>query len=185
MFANYFVSPFRVQQLLDGPEGRLLEGFAEYLYCAGYAQITARRHVRAAEHLVCWTSQTGRAVHGLNEQAIEKFTDHLKRCRCPRFGRTHGQDLQTRSRRRHRQDLQNGPHLFLCYLRAAGAVTTPVTKEAVMAPGLLVSFNHWMREQRGACDATLYNYGVHLHVFLKNLGEDPAVMTLAGCGSSF
>lgn len=162
MFAKYFVSPLRVQQLRNSPEGHLLEGFAEHLHSAGYAQITVRRHICAAEHFVCWTKRTGRAVDKLDERAIEEFANHLNRCRCPRLGR------------RHRQDLQNGARLFLCYLRTAGAVTTPVMKEAATAPALLVSFNRWMREQRGTCDATLNNYGVSLQALLKSLGEDPS-----------
>jgi site-specific recombinase XerC len=30
-----------------------------------------------------------------------------------------------------------------------------------------------MRQQRGTCDATLYNYSLHLRDLLKSLGEDP------------
>jgi len=37
----------------------------------------------------------------------------------------------------------------------------------------LVSFCRWMRQQRGTCDATLYNYSLHLRDLLKRLGEDP------------
>jgi len=40
-------------------------------------------------------------------------------------------------------------------------------------PALLVSFCGWMRQQRGTCDATLYNYSLHLRDLLKSLGEDP------------
>lgn len=38
----------------------------------------------------------------------------------------------------------------------------------------MVSFGLWMREQRGTCDATLYNYGLDLRDLLKDVGEDPA-----------
>ena len=54
MLEEFFESPFRIQELRDGPDGRLLEGFAQELCKAGYAEITARRHIRAAEHLVHW-----------------------------------------------------------------------------------------------------------------------------------
>jgi len=161
MLMEFFESPFRIQELRDGPEGRLLEGFAEELYRAGYAEVTARRHIRAAEHLIHWTSRTGGTIPGLDERAIEKFTGHLNRCRCPRYGRTH------------RQDLQNGAHLFLGYARTAGVLTTPIMEEPIRRPALLVSFCRWMRQQRGTCDATLYNYGIHLRELLKSLGEDP------------
>lgn len=161
MLTEFFESPFRIQELRDGPEGRLLEGFAEELYRAGYAEITARRHIRSAEHLIHWTSRTGRTISALDGRAIEKFTGHLNRCQCPRYGRTH------------RQDLQNGAHLFLGFARAAGVLTPPVVEETTTEPVLLVSFCRWMRQQRGTCDATLYNYGIHLRELLKSLGEDP------------
>jgi integrase/recombinase XerD len=161
MLTEFFESPFRIQELRDGPDGRLLEGFAENLYHAGYAEITARRHIRAAEHLIHWTSRTGRTIATLDERVIEKFTGHLNRCRCSRYGRTH------------RQDLQNGAHLFLGYARATGVLMTPIAEETITDPALLVSFGHWMRQQRGTCDATLYNYGIHLRELLKSLGEDP------------
>src|ERR1019366_7496672 len=46
-------------------------------------------------------------------------------------------------------------------------------EEIVVDPVLLVAFRGWMRQQRGTCDATLYNYSLHLRDLLKNLGEDP------------
>ena len=55
MLEEFFESPFRIQELREGPDGRLLEGFAQELCKAGYAEITARRHIRAAEHLIHWT----------------------------------------------------------------------------------------------------------------------------------
>ena len=38
----------------------------------------------------------------------------------------------------------------------------------------MVSFGLWMRQQRGTCDATLYNYGLDLRDLLKDIGENPA-----------
>ncbi len=49
MLSYIFDCPVRVQALRDGPCGSLLEGFAEELCQAGYANITARGHIRAAE----------------------------------------------------------------------------------------------------------------------------------------
>jgi hypothetical protein len=54
MLAEFFDSLLRIQELRDGPDGYLLEGFAQELSRAGYAEITARRHIRAAEHLSHW-----------------------------------------------------------------------------------------------------------------------------------
>jgi len=54
MLANYFGSKERISKLCSSASGALLEGFACDLWQAGYAEITGRRHIRAAEHLVFW-----------------------------------------------------------------------------------------------------------------------------------
>ena len=48
MLSEFFGSPSRIQELREGQDGHLLEGFAQELCQAGYAKITARRHIRAA-----------------------------------------------------------------------------------------------------------------------------------------
>jgi len=52
MLADFFESFLRIQELRDGPDGRLLEGFAQEFCQVGYTEITARMHIRAAEHLI-------------------------------------------------------------------------------------------------------------------------------------
>jgi integrase/recombinase XerD len=169
MLSEFFESPTRIQQLRDIPDGFLLEGFARELCLAGYAQITARRHLRAVEHLIHWIGRKSRTVATLNEKGIEAFVQHLNRCRCPGYGHTH------------RRDLRKGAHLFLRYARCADLVTTRAVEQVVVAdPNLLISFCAWMRQQRGACDATLYNYSLHLRDLLRNLGEDPVKFTAQG-----
>ena len=162
MLAEYFDSPLRLQEIRGCPAGHLLEGFAKKLYQVGYAQRTARRHLRAAEHLVHWTGRGGIQVTGLEERFIERFSHHLNRCRCTRYGRSH------------RLELENGVRLFIGYLRRAGVLTTPINEESIEEPALLVSFGLWMRQQRGTCDATLYYYGLDIRDLLKDIGEDPA-----------
>ncbi len=161
MLKEFFESALRIQELRDGPDGRVLEGFAQELCQAGYAEITARRHIRAAEHLIHWLGRKGRTVAALDDRTIEEFAHHLNRCRCPRYGRTH------------RRDIRKGARLFLRYARFADIVTTRIVKEAIVDPALLVSFCDWMRQQRGTCDATLYGYSIPVRDLLKKLGEDP------------
>ncbi|MGD0231669.1 MAG: hypothetical protein ABSC19_15175 [Syntrophorhabdales bacterium] len=45
----------------------MLEGFAKELGQAGYAEITARRHIGAAEHLLYWTEWEGVPISDLAE----------------------------------------------------------------------------------------------------------------------
>jgi len=82
MLAKYFKSPLRIQEVRSCTEGCLLEGFVQELYQAGYAQLTARRHLRAAEHFVHWIGRRGIPVSALEDRFIEEFSDHLNRCRC-------------------------------------------------------------------------------------------------------
>ena len=67
--------------------------------------------------------------------------------------------------------------LFLRYARFADIVTTRGrTEEVIVDPALLVAFGGWMRQQRGTCDATLYNYSLRVRDLLKSLGEDPGTV---------
>jgi integrase/recombinase XerD len=162
MLAEYFQSPIRIEEIRGCPAGRMLEGFTRELHQAGYAQLTARRHLRAAEHLIHWTGGRDIPVSALEERFITEFSQHLNLCQCPGYGRSH------------RLELENGVRLFIGYLRRTGVLTTPVNEEPLEKPTILVSFDSWMRQQRGTCDATLYNYGLDLRDLLKDLGEDPA-----------
>lgn len=162
MLAEFFESPLRMQQLRGGPDGHVLEGFAQELFQAGYAEITARRHIRAAEHLIHWIGRKGRAVATLDKRAVEEFVHHLNRCRCPHYGHTN------------RRDLRRGARLFLRYARFADLVTTRTMAEPPVDAALLLSFCDWMRQQRGTCDATLNGYSIPIRDLLKKLGEDPS-----------
>ena len=161
MLAEFFDSPLRIQELREGPEGRLLEGFAEELCLAGYAEITARRHIRAAEHFICWTGLEGTPITTLDDRFVEDFARHLDRCQCPRYGHPD------------RLSVQNGVRLFFSYLRRAGVLIAPITEQTVQDPVLFASFCQWMRQQRGTSDHTLYSYGLYLRDLLRSVGEDP------------
>ena len=86
MFENFFDSPARVKELRSRPSGRLLEGFAKNLYQKGYAEITARKHIRAAEHFMYWTDRDGIPVSRLSDIFLERFDSHLHQCHCHGFG---------------------------------------------------------------------------------------------------
>jgi len=161
MLTGYFDSPARIQALRAGPAGGLIEAFAHTLSRAGYAEITARRHLRAAEHLVYWAGHERTPVRDLTEHSLERFARHLRRCRCPRYGHAG------------RADLLRGARLFLKHLRDAGIIMPRIDKGTVFEPALLIGFCRWMRRQRGSCEATLSNYGPHIRALVGRLGEDP------------
>jgi len=161
MFEQFFDRASRIQSLRDGPGGPLLEGFAKELCHEGYAEITARRHIRAAEHLLYWTEREGIPISSLTEKFLERFDRHLDQCQCPSYGHTH------------RLQLLNGACLFLKHLRGAGILTAPVIESTAQDPVLLTEFCQWMNQQRGTGEFTLYNYSLSIRDLLKRLGEDP------------
>jgi integrase/recombinase XerD len=161
MFEEFFDCPSRIQSLRDGPGGPLLEGFAKELCQEGYAEITARRHIRAAEHLLYWTSREGIPISSLTEKLLERFDHHLDQCQCPRYGHSH------------RLQLLNGARLFLKHLRVAGVITASLIESTAQDPVLLTEFCQWMRQQRGTTHPTLYNYSLSIRDLLKQLGENP------------
>ena len=161
MFEQFFDCTSRIQSFRDGPGGPLLEGFSKELCKGGYAEITARRHIRAAEHLLHWTDREGIPISSFTEKFLERFDRHLDQCQCPHYGHSH------------RLQLLNGARLFLKHLRGAGVITAPVIESTAQDPVLLVEFCQWMHQQRGTSDLTLYNYSLSIRDLLKRLGEDP------------
>jgi site-specific recombinase XerD len=160
MMTEFFESRFRILQLRGGQDGQLLDVFAKELRQSGFAQITARRHIRAAEHLLYWAKRKSISPATFDEHTLDEFTHHLGRCCCKSYGSTH------------RQDLQKGARLFVCSLRRAELLPMPSAQETVEDPQVLVLFRDWMHKHRGTCDATLYNYGLHLRALLRTVGDD-------------
>lgn len=164
MLSAFFDSAARVHALRAGPGGTLLEGFAQTLSHAGYAAITARRHLRAAEHFIYWANRHGTLIPDLTEQSLERFSGHLRGCRCPRYGHTHT----------HRLDVRHGARLFFTYPHEAGVITLAAVERSVHDAALLKAFRQWMRHQRGTCESTVDNYARHIRALLRRLGEEPA-----------
>ncbi len=161
MLSKFFESRARIQALREGPAGSLLESFAQGLSETGYFTITARKHLRAAEHFIYWTHRHGAPVRKWNERSLARFGRHLSRCRCPHYAHTY------------RLDVVRGVRLFLTYLRGARIVALPSVESPVRDPALLSSFCQWMHQQRGTRDVTLHNYGIYIRELLQRLGEDP------------
>lgn len=160
MMTEFFESPFRILQLRGGQGGRLLDVFTQQLVQSGFAEITARRHIRAAEHLLYWAKRKGISPATYDEHTLDEFARHLRRCCCKSYGRTH------------QRDLKRGARLFVDSLRRAELLPMRSTQETVEDPHVLMLFRGWMRRHRGTCDATLYNYCLHLRALLRTVGDD-------------
>jgi integrase/recombinase XerD len=161
MLSELFESSGRIHALRAGPAGASLDAFAQALVHAGYAQITARRHLRAAEHFVAWADRHGLSVSRLTEDARVRFARHVARCRCRRYGRSD-------------RSLLHGVGLFCTLLEETGTVRGVAVERTTSDPALLLAFRQWMHRQRGTCESTLDNYGIHIRALLKHVGEEPA-----------
>jgi integrase/recombinase XerD len=163
MFEKFFdPSPrgqARVRSLRNSPHGLLLEGFSRELFHSRYANITARRLIRSAEHFIAVATDNSIPVLRWDSRALESFYRHLSRRRCS-YGHNEPESQVACAR------------LFLRYLRTSSAVRTPLC-DPIPVPAPLVAFRRWMREERGTCDATLGNYDTPIRELLNSLGEDP------------
>ena len=167
MLSKFFQPGVRVRALRSGPSGALLDGFAETLAKAGYAEISARRHLRAAEHFLSWADGRKIAVARLSPQDVHLFARHLPRCRCRALAEG------TRGFGRSDRSLAYGASLLVRYLQQIGAVEARTVATAVAAPAVLGAFRAWMRQQRGTCETTLDLYDRPLRALLTRVGEDP------------
>lgn len=159
MLSTYFDGPVRVRTLRSGPFGAELERFAEYLGRCGYSRITARRHLRSAEHFAHWaTGRTGR-VDATDELTVSMFGDHLPRCHCGRY------DCRDRA------SIVAGVRLFVDHLHEKGQPVVRATKPVLSEPPLLKSFADWMRKQRGTTEPTLCNYARPIRTLIERFGD--------------
>ena len=160
MLKKIFYRALRVQKLRDSQGESLLESFAEELSQAGYAEITARRHIQAAERLIHWLGSESIPISSLTEKSVERFDRYLK-------GRQRGRYSHT-----YQAEILGGVCLFLKHLRRAGAISA-TDQPRDQDPALLTAFREWMRQQRGACDLTICRYSLSIRDLLKRFGEDP------------
>lgn len=167
MLSEFFQAAWRVRDLRIGPAGPLLTSFADRLRQDGYAELTARRHLRSAEHLTHWASRVGIALDGPIEPILDGFDRHVRRRRqcSAHAGRPFGHTF--------RVDILSGARLFLRHLADANLVSHHPDNRVASGPPLFVSFCRWMQQQRGTCDSTLSNYGIHICELLNRVGDEP------------
>ena len=167
MVSEYFQAAWRVRDLRVGPTGPLVASFADRLRQEGYAELTARRHLRSAEHVAHWASRVGVALSGPIAAILDGFDRHLRgrrQCAAP-AGRAFGHTF--------RVPILGGARLFLHHLANAGLVSARRDDRLVSGPPLFVQFCQWMQQQRGTCESTLANYGIHICELLRRVGDDP------------
>ena len=162
MLTYYYKSKKFVEQLRSGP-APYMDEFANALWEAGYAEITARRHIRAAQHLMHWAQHRHVPLGKIDDAQVERFKRHVPRCRCLSYGCYD------------RQGLVRGASLFLEHLRRINAIAPPADhgQKPETSP-LLDAFHQWMRVNRNIGQACLYNYSLPVRDLLHVMGDDPS-----------
>jgi len=161
MLSHFFEAHARVREIRSNPCGALIEGFAGYLFENGYAEISARRHIRSAEHIVRWATRSQLSASEMDDRALERFGHHLKRCRCGRYCRSN------------RREIITGARLFLRHSQGVDTALIRMPIPPDSKPPLLNSFGQWMREHRGTSELTIYNYGLPIQELIHRYGDDP------------
>jgi integrase/recombinase XerD len=161
MLSHFFQAPARIREIRSNPAAALIEGFADYLFQNGYAAVSARRHIRAAEHIVRWATKRDLRISESDDRVLKRFGNHLKQCRCGRYCRCN------------RLRIVNGARLFLKHTQGIDMAARQLTAYANSKPALLESFCRWMREHRGTSELTLYAYSLPLRQLIRCFGEDP------------
>src|SRR6476620_5794301 len=161
MLSEYFESPSRVHTLRCGPCGSWLEGFGSHLFQNGYSRITARQHIRSAEHLICWSGHRHISLLDIDGSALQRFRQHLSRCRCGRFSCFN------------RREILAGVQLFLSHVQGIDQGSSR-SQRIVAEPELWNGFCEWMTAQRGTTHQGLCNYRRPILNLLRCVGEDPS-----------
>lgn len=162
MLEEFFAQPYRIQEIRNRRYGVIIVDFARELYESGYSEISARRHIRTVEHFVHWISKKRIPITTLAETNVSDFVRHLNRCRCPHYARSD------------KRNLEKGVRMFFSYLRRTNVISSASKDRTTHDSAQVSSFCQWMRQQRGICDATLYNYRINISKLLEKLGEDPS-----------
>ena len=160
MLTHYYQSKSYVEQLCNGPTGSYIAGFGNALWEAGYAEITARRYIRAAQHLIHWAQHRHIPFAELNDIQVERFQRHLSRCRCPSYGCSD-------------HALVGGARLFIEHLQRVNVIPSRADHgKKPKTPTLLDGFCQWMRLNRNITEPALHNYSHGIRNLLRAIGDD-------------
>ena len=162
MLIHYYQSESFINKLRTGPAGSYMDGFADTLWKAGYAEITARRHIWTAQHLANWAQRQSVPLANMDDAFVERFKRHLPQCQCPNYGCYDHNGLVA------------GAVLFLEQLRRVNVLTSHVDSQCPEKSSLLNTFSQWMRVNRNISEATLYNYSLAVRDLLRAMGDDPS-----------
>lgn len=138
-----------------------VDGFAADLKSTGYNARTIDDHVRGILHLGWWADAHRVTLSQIDERVVNRFIQHLSRCRCSGPYRRRCRRVKCTAR------------LFLSYLRRQGFVSPAPERIHANTSALLSDFHAWMVRYRSVSSSTADKYVSLLRHFVNVLGEDP------------
>ena len=159
MLSTISSDPRWLSRIKSTPAAPYLDGFVTALQNVGYRNNTIQEFLRGAAHLSRWLEHRDQSVIESGSSEFERFKRHFSRCRCPGFKPTSPWHVR-------------GAQHFLRHLQDIGLVAQ-IAPPTPSQPPLLSGFCQWMREHRGAKDATLEAYGRVILDVVRSLGDDP------------
>jgi site-specific recombinase XerD len=161
MLEKYFSAPKTLRRLRGGISGPYVDAFADDLNRNGYAPASAVRYIRAAAHLGCFVQRRGGLLRDVDLNILDSFSNHLRRCRCPHFGRG-----------KINYHAHFGVKLFHHHLVKHGICKSQPVQEEPFASALVTAFCDWFRTHRGVKEPTLRHYARGATGLVRALGED-------------
>jgi len=152
----------RVPRFMDaGDLASLIAEYASELEALSHTRLTVANCTDSARHFTAWLRQANVALIDVDQEAIERFAQHVCRCggnrRCERLSRRYVR----RARR------------FIVFLVDRGLIV-PLTMPAADPAGPRVAdYQEWLKRHRGVCDLTAKRHGLMVMRLLAVLGRDP------------
>lgn len=161
MLGIYFEAPFTLGRLRSGRFGKYIDGFSQELSNEQYSKETARRYLRSGAHFGRFLEIKRIDLESVDLSALQKFTQHLRKCHCPK---SNGGIVA---------DVARGARLFVEYLRKKHGFEIQNFEKTEKDEGeLITSFRHWLDQHRGVSQSTQRKYCRGAANLLSNLGDN-------------
>jgi len=155
-----FECPRTLSRLRNGPLGKLLEGFCDWLLSHGFSRWTIRTHLCNVSHL---NAHLGGSRNGIRESLSTRDVEDF-------FEIYHLQCRNRGPREKHVRQVGSSVKRFFNYLRESGLLD-PLPRQEIYHP-LLDAYLKWMRHYQHASNGTLEVRRNSIAQFLQWLGPE-------------
>jgi integrase/recombinase XerD len=154
--------PSRVPHVMDaGDLAPLITAYASELEALGHTRLTVANYADPARHFVAWLRQADVALIDVDSEVIDRFAQHVCRCR----GSRRCAQLSRRYVRRARR--------FVAFLVDRRLIAPLVVPKTDVVDPHVTDYQQWLKRHRGICEATARRHGLMVTRLLAVLGRDP------------